>query len=177
MIKHLIASIVILNTPTIKGQNPLHLIDISKNQWEILNDNVMGGISEGKFEVKNDKIIFYGKLSSKFNGGFASIRSREKIRLNNNEKIKLKVVGDGNTYQIRIKDSSYNYYSYAQNFTTNEGILEYITLLLSDFKPVFRGTNLPLENFNKKSIDEISFMIVSKKEPHFELQIIEVAIE
>ena len=36
---------------------------------------------------------------------FSSIRTREIIKLNSYEKINLKVIGDGNTYQIRIKDN------------------------------------------------------------------------
>ena len=103
----------------------------------------MGGVSIGDFKIQNNRLIFFGKLSSKFNGGFASIRTRERIQLNSFEKINLKVIGDGNTYQIRIKDNLSNYYSYAQDFKTN-GSQQEITLNLSEFKPVFRGTPLLL---------------------------------
>ena len=87
----------------------------------------------------------------------------------------MKVIGDGNTYQIRIKDKISNYYSYSQDFKTN-GLEQEITLSLSEFKPVFRGTPLSLENFDKKIITELTVMIVSKKEPEFKLQISEVTI-
>ena len=52
---------------------------------------------------------------------------RDRIQLNSCEKINLKVTGDGNTYQIRIKDDTSNYYSYAQEFETN-GLEEEIIL-------------------------------------------------
>ena len=87
----------------------------------------------------------------------------------------MKVIGDGNTYQIRFKDNLANYYSYVQDFKTN-GLEQEITLSLSEFKPVFRGTPLSLENFDKKLITELTFMIVSKKEPDFKLEISEVTI-
>ena len=157
------------------GQNNHLKIQVSQNKWEIVNDNVMGGISTGDFKTQNDQLIFFGKLSSKFNGGFASIRIREKIQLDNRKKINLKVIGDGNTYQIRIKDNSSNYYSYQQEFETN-GLEQEITLSLSEFRPIFRGTYLSAENFDKKLISELSFMIVSKKEPDFKLKIIEINI-
>ena len=171
----LLIFIVFLNNYQINGQNGPITIEASQNEWEIVNDNVMGGVSTGDFKIQNNKLFFFGKLSSKFNGGFASIRTRERIQLNSCEKINLKVIGDGNTYQIRIKDNLSNYYSYAQDFKTN-GLEQEITLSLSGFKPVFRGTPLSLENFDKKLITELTFMIVSKKEPDFKLQIIEVII-
>ena len=37
----------------------------------------MGGVSHGDIGIDNNKLIFSGKLSSKFNGGFASIRTRK----------------------------------------------------------------------------------------------------
>ena len=171
----LLIFIVFLNNYEINGQNEVITIEASQNQWEIVNDNVMGGVSIGDFKIQNNKLIFFGKLSSKFNGGFASIRTRERIQLNSCEKINLKVIGDGNTYQIRFKDNLSNYYSYTQDFKTN-GLEQEISLSLSEFKPVFRGTPLNLENFDKKLITELTFMIVSKKEPDFKLQISEITI-
>ena len=174
--KHLLLIFIVLfNNYEINGQNESIKIKVSQNQWEIVNDNVMGGVSVGDFKIQNNKLIFFGKLSSKFNGGFASIRTRQRIQLKSFEKINLKVIGDGNTYQIRIKDNLSNYYSYAQDFKTN-GLEQNITLSLSEFKPVFRGTPLSLKNFDKKLITELTFMIVSKKEPDFKLQISEVII-
>ena len=166
---------MLFNNFEINGQNESITIQASQKEWEIVNDNVMGGGSIGDFKIENNKIIFFGKLSSKFNGGFSSIRTRDRIELNSFEKINLKVIGDGNTYQIRIKDISSNYYSYSQEFKTN-GFEEEITLRLSEFKPVFRGTYLSTGNFDKKFISELTFMIVSKKEPDFKLQINEVII-
>ena len=157
------------------GQNKHLEIQVSQKKWEIVNDNVMGGVSTGDFKTQNDQLIFFGKLSSKFNGGFASIRTLERIQLNNYKKINLKVIGDGNTYQIRIKDNSSNYYSYQQEFETN-GLEQEIILNLSEFRPIYRGTYLSTENFDKKLISELSFMIVSKKEPDFKLKIIEIII-
>ena len=175
MRKLLLIIIMLINHYKINGQNEDITIQVSQNKWQIVNDNVMGGVSSGKFKIENDQIIFFGKLSSKFNGGFASIRTHDKIQLNGCEKINLKVIGDGNTYQIRIKDDTSNYYSYTQEFKTN-GLEEVISLSLSEFEPVFRGTPLSLENFDEKLICELSFMIVSKKEPDFKLQISEITI-
>ena len=46
----------------------------SGKTWVSVNDNVMGGISEGKFKITQEKtLFFYGSLSLENNGGFASI--------------------------------------------------------------------------------------------------------
>ena len=57
------------------------------------------------------------------------------------------MLGDENTYQLRIKDNYLNDYSYVMEFKSNKE--EEIEFKLSDFKPIRRGTYLNLENFNK----------------------------
>ena len=66
---------MLLNYYKTVGQNKHFEIQVSQNEWEIVNDNVMGGVSIGDFKIQNNRLIFFGKLSSKFNGGFASIRT------------------------------------------------------------------------------------------------------
>ena len=46
--------------------------------WQTVNDGVMGGRSDGRFKINEDKKMeFFGTLSLENNGGFASVRSRE----------------------------------------------------------------------------------------------------
>lgn len=46
-------------------------------QWQAVNDGVMGGISDGRFRITADQTMeFSGTLSLENNGGFASVRSR-----------------------------------------------------------------------------------------------------
>jgi len=51
--------------------------------WQTVNDGVMGGRSDGRFKINDEKKMeFFGTLSLENNGGFASVRSREsKLRL------------------------------------------------------------------------------------------------
>ena len=42
-----------LNNCEIKGQNESITIEASQIQWEIVNDNVMGGVSIGDFKIQN----------------------------------------------------------------------------------------------------------------------------
>lgn len=149
---------------------------INFNHWEVVNDNVMGGISKSEAKLKDSLLDFSGIVSTKNNGGFASIKNK-KIEIDTKDYscIKLYLKGDGKKYQFRIKDNSDNFYSYINYFQTS-GKWEEITLLLSDFKPSFRGQFLNTPNFNKSSIKEISFLIANKIEESFNLKIKQISI-
>lgn len=148
-------------------------MELLKNHWDLVNDDVMGGISNGNFIINDSCLTFSGKLSSKYNGGFASVRTQKKIKLDGKTKINIKIIGDGNTYQLRIKDSYYNYYSYSLEFETKE-IAQELVFNLSDFKAIYRGTYIGMKNFYQNNIEEITFMIVSKNEPNFSLKIFDI---
>ena len=49
--------------------------NIGVNNWSIVNDDVMGGISKSFLSInENENLIFKGYLSLENNGGFASSR-------------------------------------------------------------------------------------------------------
>ena len=171
--RHFCTFIFLLFTLKSIAQTNKYSMEFLKNQWDIVNDDVMGGVSNGNFIIDDSCMTFSGKLSSNYNGGFASVRTKEKIKLDGKTKINIKIIGDGNTYQLRIKNSYYNYYSYFLEFETKE-ITQELVFNLSDFKPIFRGTYLDMKNFDQNNIDEITFMIVSKNEPNFSLKIFDI---
>jgi monofunctional biosynthetic peptidoglycan transglycosylase len=43
-------------------------------RWTIINDGVMGGLSESKAQLNDDAVLFSGTVSLKNNGGFVSLR-------------------------------------------------------------------------------------------------------
>ena len=43
--------------------------------WQIVNDEVMGGVSAGEFRLAKGVAVFSGHISLENNGGFASVRS------------------------------------------------------------------------------------------------------
>ncbi|MHC4292119.1 MAG: CIA30 family protein, partial [Planctomycetota bacterium] len=74
------------------------------DQWISVNDNVMGGISEGQFRITDDKTLeFSGRLSLENNGGFASIRTKPRdLNINGYDTIGLRLKGDGRTYYFNL---------------------------------------------------------------------------
>lgn len=72
--------------------------------WVTVNDNVMGGVSDGNFKITKEKaLFFYGNLSLENNGGFASVRSiPTKLALKKNDSISFQAKGDGREYTINL---------------------------------------------------------------------------
>jgi hypothetical protein len=114
---------------------------------------------------------FSGHVSTKNNGGFASLR----LPVNHNiedkhQEIVLKVKGDGKTFQCRLKGSKNQAESYVNEFKTN-GEWQTIQLKLKDFAPKFRGRSLNKPNFDFDKIEQFGILIASKEEADFILLI------
>ena len=142
------------------------------SQWKIVDDRVMGGVSQGKFSLNEDGLgLYQGKVSLDNNGGFSSLRLRlEEIDVSKYNAVVLRVKGDKKKYQFRIKANSRDYYSYTSNFKTS-GEWEEIVIPLNKFIPQFRGRQLNMPNFDKAYIEEIAFLIGNKVEESFQIEI------
>jgi monofunctional biosynthetic peptidoglycan transglycosylase len=76
--KKYIYLIIFMTNSIITAQN-LDLIntsnDIGLEDWRIVNDDVMGGVSSSKLYLNEEQnLVFSGNLSLENNGGFASSR-------------------------------------------------------------------------------------------------------
>ena len=152
------------------------IYNFSKNtqatDWNVLNDDVMGGVSSSSIRINDDGFgLFSGTVSTANNGGFASIRFQfSEKAINGKTKIAMRVKGDSKSYQLRLKSKTNDYYSYVLNFeTSNEW--ETIEIELTDMYPTFRGRKLQMPNFDSPTIEEISILISNKKNERFELLI------
>jgi hypothetical protein len=158
------------------------IFDFSKDSdissWRIVDDVVMGGRSQGRFILnENGNGLFSGDVSLENNGGFSSLRYQcKEIKVTGFKKIVLKIKGDGNNYQFRIKDSNRNFYSYIKIFKTTAA-WELIEINLSEMYPTFRGRKLAMDNFSSETIQEIAFLIGNKKEQSFQLEIDKIYLE
>jgi hypothetical protein len=150
----------------------------SPRDWRIIDDGVMGGLSEGNFKINADGHgQFYGQVTLENNGGFSSIRHIcDKLSTASYNSIKIRIKGDGKSYQLRIKSNARDYYSYITTFKTS-GEWEEIKLPLKNFYPSFRGRTLNFPNFDQENIEEISFLIANNKEEKFVLLLDYVALE
>ena len=69
----------------------------SAQKWQAVNDGVMGGVSDGRFRITEDKTLeFFGTLSLENNGGFASVRTKPAdLDIKAGDTIVVRVKGDG----------------------------------------------------------------------------------
>ncbi len=146
--------------------------------WRIVDDVVMGGKSSGTFKLNSDGFgVFEGSISLDNNGGFSSVRYRsEKIIIKEYTKIIIKLRGDGEEYQFRIKSNSRDYYTYIAPFLTT-GEWQEIEITLKDMYPSFRGRRLDQPNFSNDYIEEITFFIGNKKNERFKLLIDKIELK
>lgn len=146
--------------------------------WRVVDDVVMGGKSSGTLLINEEGFgVFEGNVSLENNGGFSSLRYQsEKIEVKNYTKVRIRLKGDGKSYQFRIKSSSRDYYSYIAPFTTS-GEWQTIEISLKEMYPAFRGRKLNQSNFSSYYIEEFAFLIGNKKAEHFKLLIDKIALE
>nr|WP_242610760.1 CIA30 family protein [Aquimarina brevivitae] len=150
------------------------LFDFSKNatvdQWQIVDDVVMGGRSSGNFRLNDEGHgVFEGKISLANNGGFSSLRYRfDAVNVSQYTKVVLRVKGAKTTYQFRVKADASDYQSYVYPFETT-GEWQDIEIPLSEMYPTYRGRKLNMPKFAHPTIEELRFLIGNKKPEQFQL--------
>lgn len=155
---------------------PLLITDFSEKSnlkaWQIVDDVVMGGMSNGNFTINEEgNGFFYGNISLKNNGGFSSVRCAiNTIEILRFSKIVITLKGDGKIYQLRVKDNLQNYYSYVKKIQTS-GDWQSVEIPFSEMYPVFRGRKLNKANLSSNTLAQISFLFGNKKEESFQLEL------
>ena len=151
-----------------------------KLDWFVINDGVMGGLSESSMILTNDgNGKFSGSVSLENNGGFASVRAEvPEADYSDFKAISIKVKGDGKKYKFRIRtDRNFDGVSYQASFTSGNSWQEF-TFTPGDFTPVFRGRvvrDYPALDFGR--MQQIGFLISDKQKGKFELLIDSVWME
>ncbi len=140
--------------------------------WNIVNDTVMGGRSQARMRIGDNKAEFKGYLSLANNGGFSSVRAYYPNNLIDINSIVLRVKGDGRKYSFRVRTDNNSWVSYTQSFSTKNGSWEEIVLKIEDFYPTYRGYNLRnIPKLSDSIIREVGLMISDKIEGNFKIDV------
>ncbi len=144
--------------------------------WQIINDTVMGGVSESSLrQSSNGSVLFSGHVSLENFGGFCAVSSRGNNNhdLTGNEGIVIRVKGDGKNYKLTIKtDLSFNGFAYQFPFVTKKDAWMTIRAPFNDFTAWFRG--MPVADaalVNTTEIKSFGLLIGDKQEGPFTLEI------
>jgi NADH dehydrogenase [ubiquinone] 1 alpha subcomplex assembly factor 1 len=143
--------------------------------WQVVNDDVMGGVSTSQFQVLTDGwAVFSGTVRLENNGGFASIRSAPlRVNLTGLSAFVVRVRGDGQTYKFCVRtEEGFDAPLYQCSFKTKRGEWQEHRMGFSDFVPTFRGrvlTDVP--SLNPATVSSVGFLISDKQAGPFRLEI------
>jgi len=160
----------IVYTQNITILNPSENIGMSN--WRIVNDGVMGGVSQSSIYINQENsMVFNGYLSLDNNGGFASCRMG--FNGSNLEKIQsfiIKVKGDGNIYKFRLRMNG-SYANYSADFETKKDEWIDVIIPIVNFKPYYFGRSTRAPKLKLQKVNSIGILISDKQEGKFALEI------
>lgn len=155
------------------------LIDFNSKEeiryWVAINDDVMGGISQGGLELSSSvTAIFSGCIALENNGGFVSVRrpiANESLK--NCRGVTFKVKGEGRNYQFRVRtDDQYDGMAYRSVFATEAKKWQTVTLLFDCFRAGFRGRDIPdAPVLCPEHIKQVGFLLADKQSGSFCLEL------
>ena len=145
--------------------------------WYVQNDNVMGGRSEGGFDISSGQLIFSGNTNTN-GGGFSSIRTQPlKLDLSAYAGIRVKVKADGRRYTWQLQTDArwrgrrINYWA---DFDTLANETDVIDIPFTTFFPQLRGFRLDGPELDTSQIIEFGLYQYDKTDGPFELRLLSV---
>lgn len=154
-------------------------IDFGKEKdgrnWQVVNDGVMGGLSEGEALLTDNSILFKGTVSLDNNGGFSSLRSNfSRKELSNYKQVEIRYRSKGISLAMTLSVSRRWYIpNYKSNLASTQGTWKTITLTLNEFGKYYIGRAMN-EKLNSDTLGEVirlGFITDEKKYGDFEFEI------
>ena len=168
--------LVLTASPLLADEKYRMLFEFEKPEaakpWQTVNDGVMGGRSDGRFRINDDKNMeFFGTLSLENNGGFASVRARgARLAIEKGDVIVARVRGDGREYKFNLY-SQRNRYSYRQSFKTKKDEWIEVEFPVNKSAATWRGRRYPNEKLDPSSLTGLGFLLGDKKPGPFKLEV------
>ncbi len=149
-------------------------------QWQAVNDGVMGGISDGRFRITADQTMeFFGTLSLENNGGFASVRSRPAdLSLDARDTVVVRLKGDGREYVLNLYTKSRRMaFSYRAPLPTKQGEWTEVSVPIAEFIPTAFGRQVQgMGPVQPDQIVGLGLMLSDKKAGLFKLEVDSVSV-
>ena len=149
------------------------------DRWRIINDGVMGGISQSRIGTTDSgNGLFTGVVSLENNGGFASCRRQPTdFELNGYSGFLLRLKGDGQAYKFRVRmDDKFVGIAYSWDFETVENKWLEIRLPFNRHTPTMFGQPVPnAPSLRPEKIRQVGFLISDKQAGPFGLEIASIS--
>ena len=167
-------SLIFLSLVLFTSMTHAQLLDFTNahtvNDLWVVNDGVMGGLSESRFRNDPEGALFEGTVSLENDGGFASVRSPVTVPANS-AALELTVRGDEKSYKLVLRtDPSLRAPLYQAEFLTTR---EWNThrFLPKDFKASFRGKSVDAPELVFSEVKEVGILIANKQAGTFSIQL------
>jgi NADH dehydrogenase [ubiquinone] 1 alpha subcomplex assembly factor 1 len=140
--------------------------------WAVINDGVMGGVSSSATRVANGVLEFSGRVRLENNGGFASVRSPGgPYNLKAFEGMVLRVKGDGSEYQFTLSMPNGWGNLYQFKFQTRANAWQEVRIPFSKFAPIYFGARRGSVKLELDRIETFGFLVANKKAETFKLEV------
>lgn len=135
----------------------------------IVNDGVMGGMSQSNLRQDAQGMLFEGQVSLQNNGGFASMRSSARFP-QGTQLIELLAKGDGKRYRLILRTELAPRVTYAADFIAEPAWQTY-RFNANQFKTTIRGqaVNAPALAFS--DVIELGILIADGQAGSFAIQL------
>ena len=135
----------------------------------IVNDGVMGGVSQSALRQDAQGMFFEGLVSLENNGGFASMRTSAQFPPDT-QVLELLAKGDGKQYKLVLRTALAPRVNYAADFIA-EASWQTHQFRLNQFKPTFRGQALDAPTLSFADVVEFGILISNNLAGRFALQL------
>jgi len=142
--------------------------DVARRLW-VVNDGVMGGVSQSRIRDDAEGVIFEGEVSLRNNGGFASLRGPVAFAAGTTA-LALSTQGDGKRYSLLLRmDSARGAASYQCDFDALGPQTH--RFVAADFQARFRGRLVSAAPLVFARAIEFGILIADKQEGPFVLHL------
>lgn len=148
--------------------------------WGIIDDGVMGGVSQGYWYQEDEYVVFEGNVSLENNGGFSSVRvGFRPVDLSDHDGVVLQVRGDGQQYAFGLSDmaSRYDYRLTFETAVSTDDEWETIYIPFDSVIANWFGRQLPTADpLDTSQIRGMNLIISDKQEGPFRLEIASISL-
>jgi hypothetical protein len=168
LLKSILCGVTLMASSSVLAETKLTLLN-----WFVVNDTVMGGLSESRLVVGAHFIEFKGDVSLQNNGGFASVRTPFTLENKNAEQLSVVVKGDGKQYQLRLRVDQYlDGPAFVYKFQTTANKTQTLVVTEEDFTLMYRGRAFYADyQLNFDDVRSLGFMISEKQAGKFSLEV------
>lgn len=147
--------------------------------WTIIDDGVMGGVSQGNWYQEDDYAVFEGDISLENNGGFSSVRvGFPNVDFSDFDGIELTVRGDGQTYAfgLRNRDSRLDHRLAFETTIPADDDWQTVRIPFDDLVATWFGVAIPDARLDRSQVRGMTLIISDKQEGAFRLEVARIAL-